>query len=54
MEIDKVIALLGKFGFPTFIAVWFLYKIQIFLDALIAQNATVIELLRQLIQMHAK
>lgn len=52
MDIDKVILFMKAFGFPAAIAVWFLWKIQVFMDALTISNATMVELLRQLIALH--
>lgn len=52
MDADKVILLLKTVGFPGAIAIWFLWKIQAFLDALTASNVTMVELLRQLVEMH--
>lgn len=54
MDYDKLIAIFKAVGFPTAVAIWFLFKIQIFFDTLISQQATLIELLRQLIVMHQK
>jgi hypothetical protein len=52
MDIDKTIALLKAFGFPAAIAVWFLWKIQVFMDALTVSNTQVVELMRQLVELH--
>lgn len=52
MDPDKYIALLKAFGFPAAIAVWFLWKIQVFMDALLVTQTQSIELLRQLVELH--
>lgn len=54
MDFDKIAAFVKVLGFPVAIAVWFLWKIQAFLDASVANNSTMIELLRQLVEMHRK
>lgn len=52
MDFDKVVVFFKTVGFPTAIAVWFLWKIQVFMDTLTASQATMVELLRQLIAVH--
>lgn len=52
MDIDKAIALLKAFGFPTAVAVWFLWKIQTFMDQLTVSQTQLVELLRQIVELH--
>ena len=52
MEFDKILSIVSKLGFPTALAIWFLWKIQAFMDALVVQQTTITELLRQLIELH--
>ena len=52
MDLDKITAFLKLIGFPTALAIWFLWKIQGFMDALLIQQTTIIELLRQLVELH--
>lgn len=54
MDLDKLFAFAGKFGFAGVVAVWFMWKAQAFFDAMAANNATQIELLRQLVQLHQR
>jgi len=54
MDIDKLIVLLKTFGFPAVIAIWFLWKIQVFMDALTVSQTQLVELLRQVIELHNK
>ena len=54
IEFDKIAAFLKLVGFPTALAVWFLWKIQSFMDALLVQQTTAIELLRQLVELHRR
>lgn len=52
MDFDKLIATFKAVGFPTAIAIWFLWKIQGFMEAMVANQAAMVELLRQLVEMH--
>ena len=52
MEPEKILALVKSFGFPAAITVWFLWKIQGFMDALLISQTTMVELMRQLIELH--
>ena len=52
MDPDKVLVFFKAVGFPAAVAVWFLWKIQTFMDALLVSQTTMIELLRQLIEVH--
>jgi hypothetical protein len=52
MDLDKITAFIKTLGFPAAIAVWFLWKIQTFMDAMIVQQTTIIDLLHQLVQAH--
>lgn len=52
MDFDKITAFVKALGFPVAVAVWFMWKVQAFLDILTVQNATMIELLRQLLELH--
>ena len=52
MDLDKILVFIKTLGFPVAIAVWFLWKIQTFMDALLVGQATQTELLRQLIDLH--
>lgn len=54
MDVEKLIAFIKTLGFPVAVAIWFLYKIQNFMDMQTAHQATLIELMRQLIALHAK
>ena len=52
MDPEKFLVFFKAVGFPVAVAVWFLWKIQVFMDALLVSQTTVIELLRQLIEVH--
>lgn len=52
MDLDKIIAIIRTLGFPAAIAVWFLWKIQAYMDAMTVSQVQITELLRQLIAMH--
>jgi hypothetical protein len=52
MDIDKFIVFFKAVGFPAAIAVWFLWKIQAFMEAQMVNSAATVELLRQLISIH--
>ena len=52
MELEKIVALIKSLGFPTALAIWFLWKIQVFMDALLVQQTQITELLRQLVELH--
>lgn len=52
MDLDKLTVFVKSLGFPVVMSVWFLWKIQAFMDTMIVQQATVIELLNQLIRVH--
>ena len=54
MDFDKIIAALKTFGLPTALAVWFLWKIQSVLDAILVGQTQVTELLRQLVELHRR
>ena len=51
MDFDKLSVFFAKVGFPTTIAVWFMWKIQVYLDTLTAQQATIIQMLQRLIDL---
>ena len=52
MNIEALIALISKLGFPIVVAVWFLWKVQEFMESLIVGQTQAIELLRQLVELH--
>ena len=52
MDLDKLVMLISKLGFPAVVALWFMWKIQGFMDAMVTQQTAMIELLRQLISLH--
>lgn len=52
MNLEMLIAFISKLGFPIFVAAWFLWKIQGFMDALLVGQTQTIELLRQLVELH--
>jgi len=52
MDIDKVIIFFKTVGFPVGVAVWFLWKIQSFMEAQAVNSAAMVELMRQLIALH--
>lgn len=52
MDLDKMIVFLKTLGFPVAIAVWFLWKIQVYMEATAASGVITNELLRQLIAIH--
>lgn len=54
MDLDKLFAFAGKFGFAGVVAVWFMWKAQAFFDSMTANQATVVELLRQLVALHQR
>jgi len=54
MDVEKFIVFFKAVGFPAAIAVWFLWKIQTFMDALVTSSALQVELLRQLLMLHQK
>ena len=53
MDFDKIFGLAGKFGFPSVVAVWLMWKVQAFMDATVVTQAATVELLRQLVALHA-
>lgn len=54
MDLEKVLLLVSKYGIVPVSAIWFMFKLQSFMEQQVAQNATSIELLRQLISLHMK
>jgi hypothetical protein len=52
MDVDKVIIFFKAVGFPAGVAIWFLWKIQAFMDAQTVNSAATVELLRQMIDLH--
>jgi len=52
MEMDKIIIFIKAVGFPVAVSIWFLWKIQAFMDALLVVQTLQTELLRQLITLH--
>jgi len=52
MDLERIVLFLKAFGFPTAIAVWFLWKIQVFMDASVVNSTLQVELLRRLIEIH--
>ena len=54
MDSDKIIAALKTLGLPTALAVWFLWKIQTVMDAILVQQTSITELLRQLVELHRR
>jgi hypothetical protein len=52
MDMDKIIIFVKAVGFPVAVSIWFLWKIQVFMDALLVSQTTLIELTRQLIDLH--
>ena len=54
MDWDRFIAFFKTLGFPATVALWFMWKVQGYLDIQTAQNAQLIELVRQLIEMHRR
>lgn len=52
MDPEKFIVFFKAIGFPAAIAVWFLWKIQVFMDASVVNSTLQVELLRQLIDIH--
>ena len=52
MDIDKIIVFFKSVGFPAGVAIWFLWKIQSFMEAISTNGSTQTELLRQLIELH--
>jgi len=52
MDLDKFVLFIKAVGFPVAVAIWFLWKIQVFMDALLVSQTTLIELTRQLIDLH--
>jgi len=53
MDIEKFIVFFKAVGFPVGVAVWFLWKIQTFMEAQTANSAAMVELMRQLISLHS-
>jgi len=54
LDIDKLVIFFKSVGFPAAVAVWFLYKIQVFMDSLLVNSTAQIELLRQILALHNK
>lgn len=52
MDIDKLVVLLKTFGFPAAMAGWLLYMIQTHLTSIVVAQNTIVELLRQLVELH--
>ena len=52
MDVDKYIFFFKAIGFPAAIAIWFLWKIQVFMDALLVSQTQLVELMRQLVELH--
>jgi hypothetical protein len=52
MDLDKISAFVKTLGFPVAIAVWFLWKIQAFMDAMLVNQEQITNLLTQLVKMH--
>ena len=52
MDLDKLTIFVKTLGFPIAVAVWFLWKIQAFMDGISANGVVTNELLRQLIELH--
>lgn len=52
MDAEKWIVFFKTLGFPTAVALWFMWKVQVFMDALLTSQTQVVELLRQLIEIH--
>lgn len=52
MDLEKLLALATKYGLFPIAALYFMFKLQSYMEQQIAQNTTVIELLRQLISLH--
>ena len=52
MNLEVLIAFISKLGFPILVAVWFLWKVQAFMEALLVGQTQTIELLRQLVELH--
>lgn len=52
MDLEKLLALISKYGLVPVAAIYFMFKLQGFMETQIAQNATVVELLRQLVEAH--
>jgi len=52
MDIDKLVALLKTFGFPAAMAGWLLYLVQTHLSHIAVAQNTIVELLRQLVELH--
>lgn len=52
MNLETFIAFISKLGFPIMVAVWFLWKVQSFMESLIVGQVQAIELLRQLVELH--
>jgi len=49
---EKFLLFFKTVGFPVAVAIWFLWKIQVFMDALLVTQTTTVELLRQLVALH--
>lgn len=54
MDVEKLLALAGKYGLVPIGALYFMFKLQAFMETQIAQNASTLELLRQLVELHRK
>ena len=52
MDPEKFLVFCKAVGFPVAVSIWFLWKIQAFMDALLVGQALQTELLRQLITLH--
>lgn len=54
MDLEKLLAVAAKYGMLPVAALYFMFKLQGFMETQIAQNATMVELLRQLVEMHKR
>jgi hypothetical protein len=52
MDPEKFLVFCKAVGFPVAVSIWFLWKIQVFMDALLVSQTTMTELLRQLVELH--
>jgi hypothetical protein len=54
MDLEKLLGLASKFGFPGIVSVWLMWKVQAFMDAMIVNQTATTELLRQLVTLHQR
>ena len=54
MDFDKLAVIFSKIGFPVAVALWFMFKLQAYLDTMTVQQVQMVQLLQQLIELHRR